>query len=70
MLGSYSYPFRPISAPRVLEGTCLSAMRGVEAGEKLRARAEFGLAEFVERRVDGFEKFVHVAVLHSVTTCT
>src|SRR5208282_484341 len=36
-------------------------MRGVEAGEDLGAGAELGLAEPIERRLDGVEKLVHVA---------
>src|SRR6516225_10541886 len=37
------------------------AVRGVEAGENLGAGAELGLAEPVERCLDGVEELVHVA---------
>ena len=35
-------------------------MRGVEAGERLGAGAQLGLAERIERRLDCVEKIVHV----------
>jgi hypothetical protein len=36
-------------------------VRCVEAGEDLGAGAQLGFAESVERRLDRFEKLVHVA---------
>jgi hypothetical protein len=37
-----------------------SAMGGVEASEGVGARAELGLAEPIERRLDGVETLVHI----------
>ena len=36
-------------------------VRGVEGGERLGTGAQLGLAELVERRLDGVEQLVHVA---------